>query len=127
LAIRNLDKAIIVAKKKPAPVLHFSVLDKWGQIVEVTEERWRHVVKGHPELTGQEDLVKDAIGSPEIVYQGDTADDKMFRSVKVSGSGFMLGGKVVIAVVNYASKAKLLTAYTTTMDPKKRVLWNRPP
>lgn len=113
---------------KTAQPLHFTVPDKWGQLIEVTEGCWiKHVVIYHPELIGHEDLVKEAIRSPQIVYEGDTADDKMFRGERIAGSGFMLGGKVVIAVVNYANNATLITAYATTLDPKRRVLWNRPP
>src|SRR5690242_7572195 len=111
----------------PSP-LHFSVADKWGQLVEVTVDRWfNHVLRNHPEMAGQEDLVKQAIHSPQIVYEGHTADDKMFRGDQIPGSGFRLGGKVIIAVVNYTARAKFLTAYSTTLDPKRRVLWNRAP
>ena len=78
-------------------------------------------------MAGQEDLVKQAIRSPQIVYEGHTADDKMFRSDRITGSGFRLGGKVIIAVVNYTARAKFLRAYATTLDPKRRVLWNQPP
>jgi hypothetical protein len=78
-------------------------------------------------MTGQEDLVKQAIRAPQIVYEGYTADDKMFRSDRIPGSGFKFGGKVIIAVVNYTGRAELTTAYATTLDPKRRVLWNRAP
>ncbi len=108
--------------------LHFSVADKWGQLVEVTVDRWfNHIIVRHPEMAGQEELVKQAIRIPQIVYEGDTADDKMFRGDQIPGSGFHLGGKVIVAVVNYTGSAKLLTAYSTTLDPKRRVLWNRDP
>jgi hypothetical protein len=69
----------------------------------------------------------DPLPAPEIVYEENTADDKMFRGDVIRGSGFFLGGKVVIAVVNYAGPAKFLTAYATTLDPKRRVLWKRTP
>ena len=98
--------------------LHFSVVDKWGQRVDILR---------HPEMAGQEELVKQAISAPQIVYEGTTADDRMFRGEIITGSGFSLGGKVVIAVVNYTAGSKFLTAYTTTLDPKGRVLWKRAP
>jgi len=108
--------------------LHFSVVDKWGQRVDVSEDRWfNHVILRHPEMAGQEELVKPAISAPQIVYEGTTADDRMFRGEIITGSGFSLGGKVVIAVVNYTAGSKFLTAYTTTLDPKGRVLWKRAP
>jgi hypothetical protein len=107
--------------------LHFSVADKWGQLVEVTVDRWNHVILRHPEMTGEEERVKQAIHTPQIVYEGDTANDRMFRGDRIAGSGFRLGGKVIIAVVNYAGSAKFLTAYSTTLDPNRRVLWNRAP
>jgi uncharacterized protein YuzE len=67
-------------------------------------------------MAGQKDLVKQAIHSPQIVYEGHTADDKMFRGNQIPGSGFRLGGKVIIAVVNYTARAKFLTAYSTTLE-----------
>jgi hypothetical protein len=97
-------------------------------LVEVTNDRWfNQVVKNHPEMAGQEERVKSAINAPVIVYEGDTADDKMFRGDVIPGSGFFLGGKVIIAVVNYARGPKFLTAYATTLDPKRRVLWKQTP
>ena len=106
----------------------FLSLTSGGQLVEVTVDCWfNHIIVRHPEMDGQEDLVKQTIRAPQIVYEGYTADDKMFRSDKIAGAGFKLGGKVIIAVVNYTGSAELFTAYATTLDPKRRVLWNRAP
>lgn len=88
----------------PAPPLHFSVVDKWGQLVEVTVDRWfSHVLRNRPEMTGRKDLVKQATNSPQIVYEGHTVDDKCFVATARFHKILLFGSMVeAYAVKNFA-------------------------
>jgi len=82
--------------------LLFSAVDRWGQRIDVPDERWRtHVIIRHPELKDQEDLVKQAIEKPaSIIEKPGQPDDRFFVGETIAGSGFNLGGKRVVAVLN---------------------------
>jgi hypothetical protein len=94
----------------------------------VPDERWRtHVIIRHPELKDQEDLVKQAIEKPaSVIEKPGQPDDRFFVGETIAGSGFNLGGKRVVAVVNYTGGSKFETAYATTLPPKGNVIWKRP-
>jgi hypothetical protein len=38
--------------------------------IRLTDERWRHISIGHPEMAGYLDEILECIKNPEIVYQG---------------------------------------------------------
>ena len=42
-----------------------------GVAVRLTEERWGHIVGGHPELEGQRDRVLETVADPELIQEGD--------------------------------------------------------
>jgi hypothetical protein len=44
-------------------------------------------------MTGEETCRKQAIHTPQIVFEGDTADDGLLRGDRIAGSGFRLGRK----------------------------------
>ncbi len=113
---------------KLAPKLLFSAVGRWGQRIDVPEARWKtHVIVRHVELTGQEDLVKQAIEKPvSIIVKPGHPDDKFFVGETIAGSGFKLGGKTIVAVVNYSRGSRFETAYATTLPPKGNVIWKRP-
>ena len=40
-------------------------------LVRLTEERWRHIVRRHPEMDSQRELVLETLTEPDMVQQGD--------------------------------------------------------
>jgi hypothetical protein len=84
------------------------------------------VIKRHPEMAGNENLVKQAIGTPFEVRRGNGPDDKVFVGDIVAGRGFALNGRTIVAIVNYSKGSLFLTAYSTTLPPKGSILWKRP-
>jgi hypothetical protein len=47
----------------------FSVLDRDGETVTMSEKSWQHVVRGHPEMAGHEEIVKRTISDPDYVVR----------------------------------------------------------
>ena len=54
------------------------VIDRDGASVVVSEERWRHIVAGHPEIAEIEAEIAAAIRAPEVVREGRTAGESWF-------------------------------------------------
>lgn len=39
--------------------------------IRLTEERWSHVIRQHPELETQRDRVLETVSAPDVIQQGD--------------------------------------------------------
>lgn len=47
-----------------------TIADPDGLVVELTEERWRHITQGHPELIGLDRTVLAAVENPDRALSG---------------------------------------------------------
>jgi len=47
-----------------------SVKSITGKTIRLPDERWLHIVEGHPEMAGHLNSVLLAVAAPEIVLQG---------------------------------------------------------
>jgi hypothetical protein len=47
-----------------------SVLSRAGVPIRLTDERWRHIIEGHAELTGMRDEVLAAVAHADRVVAG---------------------------------------------------------
>jgi len=105
-------------------VAKFIVTDVFGQTVIATFASWDHVTL-HSEMVGKEEQVKAAIERPDIVYEGRTPEHKVLTARNIT-TGFW-AGSITVAVVRYRKGIGYLnTAYLTTLEPKGKVLWQRP-
>jgi hypothetical protein len=106
-------------------VAKFIVVDVFGQTVIATYASWDHLTQRHAEMVGKEDQVKEAIETPDVVYEGRTPEHKLFTARNIK-TGFW-AGHITVAVVRYTKGIGYLnTAYLTTLEPKGRVLWQHP-
>jgi len=55
-----------------------------GVPVRLTDERWNHICRRHPEFKGQERGVLETIESPEIVLRGDYGEKLAVRFYKTT-------------------------------------------
>lgn len=39
--------------------------------IRLTKERWDHILRRHPEMANQRDLVLETLSNPELIQQGD--------------------------------------------------------
>jgi len=42
-----------------------------GVPVRLTEERWQHIVRRHPEMDNQRERVLETLAEPDMIQQGD--------------------------------------------------------
>ena len=91
--------------------------DRFGNMIQMSEERWRHVCVEHSDLARNEDWVRLTVREPQIVYQ-DTVDNTFyyFRRVHLPGHK----PKFTKAVIGIA-KSHQLFVVTAHSDKKIRV------
>jgi hypothetical protein len=84
------------------------VTDPWGNRIKLTDERWEHIIKWHPELEGFEDDVLDTIR--KVRRRQDPIDPHKYAYIyPVEGLSFRLTH--IVVVVRIAARKFVLTAY----------------
>ena len=95
-----------------------------GVPVRLTEERWQHIVRQHPEVDGQREKVLEALAEPDVVQKGDL--DKLL-AVKFYPET-PLSEKFLVVVYREVSAEDgfILTAYVTRRPSSRReTTWRR--
>jgi hypothetical protein len=83
-----------------------AIEDPSGRPVELTEERWRHVVARHPEIEALETEVLRAVASPDRVLPGRFANESWSYAATEGPSAWL---KVVVAYAE--GRGYIVTAY----------------
>jgi hypothetical protein len=96
-----------------------------GKIVRLTDERWAHIGKRHPELTDWREKVLDTVRDLSFVVRGRYGE---FLAVKLSTS--TMHARSLVVVYRESSKdGFIITAYLTSdaSDLKRREkIWPNP-
>jgi hypothetical protein len=102
----------------------FSTFDPRGRLVICTEECWNfHILDGHPELDGQEELVKKAIEQPSLpfIYQDkDYQDRHVYYSLDDSGEYYL---KVIAEFLNDEYGEVITAFWTDSIRPGEKMIW----
>ena len=64
------------------------VRSKVGVPIRLTEERWQHVIKGHPELKSYQNKVLETVAQPDEIYQG--AQGELLAVRKITEDKFLV-------------------------------------
>ncbi len=89
-----------------------AVLDADGRSVELTDERWTHIIGGHPELAPHRDEVLSAVQAPDHRHAGRRPGEQWFYSEAVGPSRFL---KVVVAYDD--RQGRIITAFARRSMP----------
>ncbi len=93
------------------------VRSKIGIPIRLTEERWQHIIKGHPELKSYQNEVLETVAQPDEIYQG--AQGEFLAVRKISKDKFL----VVVYREIGQKDGFIITAFLTS---KKKKLERRP-
>lgn len=92
--------------------------------IRLTDERWGHIERRHPEMAGVRERVLETVAEPDVVYQGDEGALLAVRRYPKTP----LSAKFLVAVYRELSTADgfIVTAYFTNRPARDReVVWKR--
>ena len=89
-----------------------AVSDPDGRHVELTDERWEHIVERHPEIDGYDDEVLQAVGAPDERFPGGVENEEWFYARTDAPSNWL---KVVVAYAE--GRGYIVTAYARKSMP----------
>jgi len=95
---------------------------KNGVPVRITEERFDHISRNHPELKNRLNELAETINDPDIVQKGDAGD---LLAIKKFAHTPVKDNKYLVAVYKEltAQDGFVLTAYYTSILRRRMVLW----
>jgi hypothetical protein len=92
--------------------------------IRLTDERWQHIVDGHPEMASERERVLRTIEEPDLVLVGDFGELLGVRHWPVTA----VGSKFIVVAYREVDHADgfVLTAYLTRRPSQSRsILWKR--
>ena len=96
--------------------------DRDGNKVELTNERWKHIVAQHPEVERYYGLIADALREPDLIKRRRHAQDvwlyyKFYSTIH--------GGKYLLVAIKNPPKAFVLTCYITDKIKRGNIVWQK--
>jgi hypothetical protein len=95
-----------------------------GVPVRLTEERWQHVVRSHPEMDDQHERVLETLAEPNMIQLGDSGELLAIRFYPETP----LTSKFLVVAYREVSPNDgfILTAYLASRPSARRVVvWKR--
>jgi hypothetical protein len=86
--------------------------DPDGRRVELTDERWGHIVERHPEIDGRDDDVLQAVREPDRRLAGTLVNEELYYAKTAAPSNWL---KVVVAYAE--GRGYIVTAHARKSMP----------
>jgi hypothetical protein len=96
--------------------------DFFEDTIELTDERWQHIIKEHPEVKPYKERIIEVLLKPDYVKRS-TRDSEVLLYYKFYGDIFL--GKPMLVVVKKGLRSFVLTCYITDVIKKGVTLWER--
>ena len=96
--------------------------DIFEDLIELTDERWVHIVKEHPEIKQYKDRIREVLASPDYVKKS-SRDAEVLLYYKFYNDIF--AGKYVLIAIKKGLRSFILTCYITDTIKKGATLWER--
>ena len=95
-----------------------------GTPIRLTNERWDHIIRRHPELDSQKERVLETINKPDFVQEGDLGDLLAIRQYLQTP----LTTKYLVVVYKEVEKREgfIITAYFASQPSKRRKIKWKP-
>ena len=100
------------------------VYSKNSVAIRITEERWSHISRRHPEIQDQKDKVEETVSNPDFIQKGDFFELLALRFYPKTP----LTKKYLTVVYKELTNQDgfVLTAYfTNSPSERRRILWKR--
>jgi hypothetical protein len=89
-----------------------AINDPSGRRVELTDERWGHIVERHPEIDGRDDEVLRAVEVPDVRIPGGLRNEEWYYAKTSAPSNWL---KVVVAYAE--GRGNIVTAHARKSMP----------
>jgi hypothetical protein len=74
------------------------VTDPQGYEIALEDERWEHIIEGHPEMTEHHDLLLEVMERPELIV-GDPERKEVFYYYRLTGRSIFRRNDIYISAV----------------------------
>ena len=94
---------------------------KNGILIHLTEERWKHIILMHPNLTDKQKQVLNTVKNPEYIFKGGAGE-------LLAVSKFYKRAYLVVVYKEQVSDGFIITAFDTTDVIwlfKKELIWTK--
>lgn len=92
-----------------------------GNIIRLSDERWVHIVEGHPEMAGCRKEVMQTIAEPDFLLEGGFDE--------VLAARYIRADKMLVVVYKETNEdGFILTAFFTTKTEKllnRKIIWKK--
>ncbi len=97
-------------------------IDYWDTEVELTEERWEHIVKEHPEIEALREQIGMVLIGPDYVKRS-LRDKDVWLYYKYEE--MLYNGKYLLVVVKRGQRSFVVTCYVTDKIKQGDTIWRK--
>jgi hypothetical protein len=90
--------------------------------IELTDERWLHIVREHPELKPYKEKIGEVLSSPDYVKKS-RRDKEVLLYYKYYSDIYK--GKYILAAVKKGLRSFVITCYITDIIKKGVTIWEK--
>jgi hypothetical protein len=98
-----------------------TVISKNNISIRLTDERWLHIITGHPEMSNYRNEILETITEPDIIYAG-SKGDLIAVSKQVEGTN----KHIIVAYKEINDDGFIITAYISNKLnslQKREIIW----
>jgi len=95
-------------------------LDVFGNQVDLTDERWRHIITQHPQVESYRERLGDVLAAPTYVRRSRRDEDVLLYRREYAG---LPGGNYLLLVVKIGQRSFILTSYLIDRVRRGETLW----
>lgn len=98
------------------------ITDIFEDTIELTDERWSHIIKEHPEVESYKEKILEVLTSPDYVKKS-KRDAEVLLYYKFYDDIF--GGKYLLVAARKGLRSFILTCYITDIIKRGETLWEK--
>ncbi len=98
------------------------ITDIFNNAIELTDERWLHIVREHPEMEPYREKIQEILSAPDYVKKS-KRDSEVLLYYKFYSDIF--NGKYVLVAIRKGLRSFILTCYITDVIKKGETLWEK--
>ena len=93
-----------------------------GDSIELTDKRWLHIIKEHPEVSQYKERIQEVLATPDYIKKSSRNDDVLLYYKFYTD---IFNGKYMLTVSKKGFRSFILTCYITDMIKKGVTIWEK--